>query len=80
MFFCDIEKNDENGYVKMFDKSGELLSDNYFGYSELYEILTEKRNEIISSTCNFFFLFCAQVDEKTTQIKLIINCFNIIKI
>ncbi|PTT43215.1 hypothetical protein DBR28_00945 [Chryseobacterium sp. HMWF028] len=49
-FFCDIEESDENGSVKMFDKSGKLLSDNHFGYSELYEILAERRNEIIFSS------------------------------
>lgn len=49
-FFCDKEESDENASVKIFDKSGKLLSDNYFGYSELYEILTERRNEIIFSS------------------------------
>lgn len=46
-FYCNVEESDDNGSVKMFNKSGDLLSDNYFGYSELYEILTERRDEII---------------------------------
>ena len=46
-FYCDIEESDENASVKMFDKTGKLISDNYFAYTELINLLTDRKDEII---------------------------------
>jgi hypothetical protein len=31
----------------MFDKTGKLISDNYFAYTELINLLTDRKDEII---------------------------------
>lgn len=49
-FYCNLEESDENAIVKIFDKLGTLISDNYFAYSELYEVMTERRDEITFSS------------------------------
>lgn len=47
IFFVNYKEGDENGCQMMYRKDGlELASDNYFGYSAMFEILTEKENEI----------------------------------
>lgn len=46
-FYCNTKEGDENASVKMFDKTGKLLSDNYFAYTELINFLTDRRNEIL---------------------------------
>jgi len=66
-FYCNIGESDENACVKMFDKSLTLVSDNYFGYSELYEIITERRDEIIFSS-EYMKYNMKQIDLEFTNI------------
>lgn len=47
IYFVNFQEGDENGCVMMYRKKGmELASDNYFAYSSMFELLTEKENEI----------------------------------
>jgi len=47
IFFINYQEGDENGCVMMYRKSDlSLASDNYFAYGAMFEILTEKENEI----------------------------------
>ncbi len=39
VYFVNMEESDENGSTFMYNKNGELLSDNYFASGELYETL-----------------------------------------
>ncbi len=49
-FYCNTKESDENASVKMYDKEGKLLSDNYFASSELNDFLTDRREEILFSS------------------------------
>ena len=42
VYFINMEESDENGNTLMYDKNGELLSDNYFASNELYETLEKE--------------------------------------
>ena len=47
IFFVNYQEGDENGCVIMYRKSDfSRLSDNYFAYNDMFELLTEKENEI----------------------------------
>jgi hypothetical protein len=37
-----MEESDENGNTMMYNKNGELLSDNYFASNELHETLEKE--------------------------------------
>jgi len=63
-FYCDTKESDENASVKMYDKAGKLLSDNYFASSELNDILTDRRKEIIFSSKEM--QYCMDQIEKLT--------------
>ena len=56
IFFCNYQEGDENACVLMYRKSDfSLASNNYFAYGAMFEILTEKENEItyISPTMKY---------------------------
>jgi hypothetical protein len=56
IFFINYQEGDENSCIIMYRKqSMGLASDNYFGYSAIFEILTERENEItyISPTMKY---------------------------
>lgn len=56
IFFVNFHEGDENGCQMMYRKDGmELVTDGYFGYNAMFEILTEKENEItyISPTMKY---------------------------
>lgn len=42
VYFVNMEESDENGNTMMYNKNGELLSDNYFASNELYETLEKE--------------------------------------
>jgi hypothetical protein len=47
IFFVNYQEGDENSCVMMYRKSDfSLASNNYFGYEAMFEIITEKPNEI----------------------------------
>lgn len=47
IFFVNYREGDENGCLMMYRKSDlSLASDNYFGYNAMFEIITEKPEEI----------------------------------
>lgn len=56
IYFVNFQEGDENACVKMYRKSDfSLASDNYFAYNDMFEVLTEKENEItyISPTMKY---------------------------
>ena len=50
IFYANYLESDENASVLMYNKSGELISDNYFAYGELFETIEDKRYTHISKT------------------------------
>lgn len=55
-FLCDLTESDENAAVKMYDKENVLISDNYFAYGYLWEVLagmTEEKITFISSEMEY---------------------------
>ena len=42
VYFVNMEESDENGNTMMYNKNGELLSDNYFASNELHETLEKE--------------------------------------
>lgn len=47
IYFVNYQEGDENGCVMMYRKSDfSLASDNYFAYNDMFEVITEKSNEI----------------------------------
>lgn len=56
IWFVNYQEGDENGCQMMYRKSDfSLASDNYFGYNAMFEIMTEKKDEItyISKTMKY---------------------------
>jgi hypothetical protein len=48
IFFVNYEESDENAQVMMFDRKRNLISDNYFAFSELTRVLEAKEYSWIS--------------------------------
>jgi hypothetical protein len=48
IFYVNYEECDENGQVKMFDRKHNLVSDNYFAFTALDEVLETGRYSWIS--------------------------------
>lgn len=54
-YFVNYKESDENASVIMFNKQGEVISDNYFAYSSLFETLENKTYTRISRTISKLF-------------------------
>lgn len=50
IFYANYLESDENGSILMYNKAGELVSDNYFAYTALLETIEEKQYTKISRT------------------------------
>ena len=48
IFFVNYEESDENAQVMMFDRKRNLISDNYFAFSELTRVLEKSEYSWIS--------------------------------
>lgn len=48
IFFVNYEESDENAQVMMFDRKRNLISDNYFAFTELTRVLEETEYSWIS--------------------------------
>jgi hypothetical protein len=48
IFFVNFEECDENAQVMMFDRKRNLISDNYFAFGELTDVLEGERYSWIS--------------------------------
>lgn len=47
VYFVNFQEGDENACVKMYRKSDwSLASDNYFGYNDMFELVTERPQEM----------------------------------
>lgn len=45
IYFANFQEGDENACVMMYRKDGlELVSNNYFAYNDMLEVLTEKKD------------------------------------
>jgi hypothetical protein len=42
IFFCNYRESDENASVKMFNREGVIVSDNYHAYSHFIELIEGK--------------------------------------
>ena len=54
-YFVNYRESDENASVIMFNKQGEVISDNYHAYCSLFETLENKSYIRISRTINKLF-------------------------
>lgn len=47
VFFCNLMESDENASTLIFDHKMNLLSDNYFAYNELAEVIDDRQDSIL---------------------------------
>lgn len=50
VYFVNFQEGDENACVHMYRKNMELVSNNYFAYNDMFEVLTENKFTYISPT------------------------------
>ena len=54
-YYVNYKESDENASVIMFNKQGEVISDNYHAYCSLFETLENKSYTRISRTISKLF-------------------------
>jgi hypothetical protein len=79
VFYANYQEGDDNGNVVMFDReTGELVSDNYFGNQECFELMRKFEFESMSRTCQYNFK-CWIDEELLPRVEAWINNGNVIK-
>jgi hypothetical protein len=54
IYFCNYQEGDDNGSTKMYRKSDlSLVSDNYFGTNDLFEVILEKTYTYLSHSMKY---------------------------
>jgi hypothetical protein len=54
VYYVNYQEGDENACVKMYRKSDDsLVSDNYFAYNDMFEVLTENKFTWISRNMKY---------------------------
>lgn len=50
VFYVNYQEGDENACVKMYNYAGKLISDNYFGYNYMFEVVEDNTYTWASKT------------------------------